>query len=201
MSSRLASEQGFSPENFQNTREPRDRSNGHIQLFSGSEIHVCNQGRSCRSNRHPDSGLEQIHSSLCVPSTSHDRTNPQQDLTIQQNVQLYNDISLASQSHLVSQDLGISHSTSIETACQPQDCSQPSGILLHSKKTLWETDKVRRLDAFWLGGLKLDNCPLGLSKLYSRAGRKQLKKAMDWATDTTLSIAGEMVWTKLSRVR
>ena len=40
MSSRLASEQGFSPENFQNTREPRDRSNGQIQLFSGSKIRV-----------------------------------------------------------------------------------------------------------------------------------------------------------------
>ena len=49
-------------------------------------------------------------------------------------------------------------------------------------------------------GTKLENCPLGLSKLYSRAGQKQLKAAMDWVSDITPSSVGGMRWTSLSRV-
>ena len=50
------------------------------------------------------------------------------------------------------------------------------------------------------GGHKLENCPLGLNKLYSRAGRKLHKVTMDWASDTSLSSVGSINWMSLPRV-
>ena len=50
------------------------------------------------------------------------------------------------------------------------------------------------------GGRKLENCPLGLNKLYSRAGRKLHKATMDWASGTTPSTAGSITWMSLPRV-
>ena len=51
------------------------------------------------------------------------------------------------------------------------------------------------------GGHNLDNCPLGLAAWYSRAGRAQLKKITDWASDTIPVIARGMNWTNLSRIQ
>ena len=50
-------------------------------------------------------------------------------------------------------------------------------------------------------GPKLENCPLGLSRLYSRAGRIRLKKDMDWVTDTTPNIVNPMSWIHLNRLQ
>ena len=45
------------------------------------------------------------------------------------------------------------------------------------------------------GDHKLENCPLGLSKLYSRAGRRTLRSAMDWGSDIEPSTAEGSSWT------
>lgn len=50
-------------------------------------------------------------------------------------------------------------------------------------------------------GQKLENCPLGLSRLYSRAGRRQLKSAMDWVSDIGPSFVGGINWMNLPRVQ
>jgi len=50
-------------------------------------------------------------------------------------------------------------------------------------------------------GRKLENCPLGLNKLYSKAGRRIHRATMDWASDTTPSIAGHTTWMSLPRVQ
>ena len=50
------------------------------------------------------------------------------------------------------------------------------------------------------GGPRLEDCPLGLNKLFSRAGRKQLKKAMAWDSEITTNIAEGISWMKLSRM-
>ena len=50
------------------------------------------------------------------------------------------------------------------------------------------------------GGLKLEDCPLGLSKLYSRVGRRTLRSAMDWGSDIGPSTAEGISWTSLSRL-
>ena len=59
--------------------------------------------------------------------------------------------------------------------------------------------------AAWLltgkAGLRLEDCPLGLSKLYSRAGRKILREVMDWHTDITPSFAESITWMSLSRLQ
>ena len=59
--------------------------------------------------------------------------------------------------------------------------------------------------AAWLltgrAGQSLEDCPLGLSKLYSRAGRKILRAAMDWVSDITPNIAEGITWTSLLRVQ
>ena len=52
-----------------------------------------------------------------------------------------------------------------------------------------------------LGGHKLENCPLGLSRLFSRAGRRTLKSVMDWGSDIGPNTAGEISWTKLTRLQ
>ena len=49
-------------------------------------------------------------------------------------------------------------------------------------------------------GQKLENCPMGLSRLYSRAGRRALRSAMDWASGTGPSTAEGISWMKLPRV-
>ena len=50
-------------------------------------------------------------------------------------------------------------------------------------------------------GQKLENCPLGLSRLYSRAGRRALRSAMDWGSDTGPSTVEGISWMKLPRVQ
>ena len=50
-------------------------------------------------------------------------------------------------------------------------------------------------------GQKLDSCPLGLSPLYSRAGRRALKKATDWASDIGPSSAEGISWMRLPRIQ
>lgn len=50
-------------------------------------------------------------------------------------------------------------------------------------------------------GQKLENCPLGLSALYSRAGRKALRRAMDWVSDTGPSSVEGISWMKLPRIQ
>ena len=51
------------------------------------------------------------------------------------------------------------------------------------------------------GGQRLEDCPLGLNKLFSRAGRQQLRQATAWDSDITLNIAEGISWTKLNRVQ
>ena len=50
------------------------------------------------------------------------------------------------------------------------------------------------------GGHKLENCPLGLSRLYSRAGRRTLRSAMLWGSDIGPSTAEGISWTRLPRL-
>ena len=50
-------------------------------------------------------------------------------------------------------------------------------------------------------GPKLENCPLGLSGLYSRVGRRQRRLAMEWASGTTPPSAEGWAWTSLPRVQ
>ena len=52
-----------------------------------------------------------------------------------------------------------------------------------------------------LGGHKLENCPLGLSRLFSRAGRRTLKTAMDWGSGIGPNIAEGISWTRLPRLQ
>ena len=51
-----------------------------------------------------------------------------------------------------------------------------------------------------MGGQKLENCLLGLSKLLSRAGRRTLRTAMDWGSGTGPNIVNGISWTKLPRL-
>ena len=50
------------------------------------------------------------------------------------------------------------------------------------------------------GGQQLENCPLGLNRLYSRAGRRVHRATMDWASATTPGSAGPISWMSLPRV-
>ena len=50
------------------------------------------------------------------------------------------------------------------------------------------------------GGHKLENCLLGLSLLYSRAGRRTQRSVMDWGSDIGPSTAGGISWTSLPRL-
>ena len=51
------------------------------------------------------------------------------------------------------------------------------------------------------GGPKLENCPLGLSRLFSRAGRKLQRSTMEWGSDTTANSAKITTWTRLARLQ
>ena len=51
-----------------------------------------------------------------------------------------------------------------------------------------------------LGGQKLENCPLGLSRLFSRAGRRTLKTAIDWGSGIGPSTVNGISWMKLPRL-
>lgn len=51
------------------------------------------------------------------------------------------------------------------------------------------------------GGPRMEDCPLGLSSLFCRAGRKARRVSMDWATDTMSSSVGSISWTHLSRIQ
>ena len=48
---------------------------------------------------------------------------------------------------------------------------------------------------------KLENCPLGLSRLFSRAGRRTLKTAMNWGSGIRPNIAEGISWTILPRLQ
>ena len=50
-------------------------------------------------------------------------------------------------------------------------------------------------------GQKLENRPMGLSRLYSRAGRRALRSAMDWGSDTGPITVEGISWMKLPRVQ
>ena len=50
-------------------------------------------------------------------------------------------------------------------------------------------------------GEVVEDCPLGLSPLFSLAGRKARRACMAWATDTTQISARNIRWTHLSRIQ
>ena len=52
-----------------------------------------------------------------------------------------------------------------------------------------------------MGGQKLENCPLGLSRLFSQAGRRTLKTAMDWGSGIGPNTAEGISWTRLPRLQ
>jgi hypothetical protein len=87
--------------------------------------------------------------------------------------------------------LPVSHSTVVDLArssCLP---STPSGKPM--KFVVW---KLSGAD-----GTRVEDCPLGLNSLFSRAGRRARKVSMDWATDTLSSFAGSTSWTHLYRIQ
>ena len=50
-------------------------------------------------------------------------------------------------------------------------------------------------------GTRVEDCPLGLSSSFSRAGRRVLRASMDWAIDTTFSSVRNTTWTHLPRIQ
>ena len=85
----------------------------------------------------------------------------------------------------------VSHTTVVDLAqssCLP---STPSGAAM--KFVVWRLSGA--------DGTRVEDCPLGLSPLFSRAGRKARKVCMDWATDTTPSSVEDIRWTRLSRIQ
>ena len=85
----------------------------------------------------------------------------------------------------------VSHETVVDLAqssCLP---STPSGMAM--KFVAWRLTGA--------DGTRVEDCPLGLSSLYSRAGWKERKVCMDWATDITQSSVGNIKWTHLSQIQ
>ena len=50
-------------------------------------------------------------------------------------------------------------------------------------------------------GARVEDCPLGLSSLFSRAGRRVQRVSMDWASDTSRSFARNINWTHLLQIQ
>ena len=74
------------------------------------------------------------------------------------------------------------------SSCHP---STPSGKPM--KFVVWRLSGAE--------GTRVEDCPLGLSSLFSRAGRRARKVSMDWATDTMSSSVESIRWTHLFRIQ
>ena len=87
--------------------------------------------------------------------------------------------------------LPVSHSTVVDLArssCLP---SMPSGRPM--KFAVWRLTGA--------DGTRVEDCPLGLSSLFSRAGRRARRVSMDWASDTSSSSVRSTSWTHLPQIQ
>ena len=50
-------------------------------------------------------------------------------------------------------------------------------------------------------GARVEDCPLGLSSLFSRAGRRVQRASMDWASDTSQTFVRNINWTHLLQIQ
>ena len=86
--------------------------------------------------------------------------------------------------------LPVSHYTVVDLA--ESDCFPVSKKGARTKFAAWMLSGQ--------AGPKLEDCPLGLSKLYSRAGRRILRSAMDWGSDIGPNTAEGISWMSLPRL-
>lgn len=87
--------------------------------------------------------------------------------------------------------LPVSHSTVVDLArssCLP---SMPSGRPM--KFAVWRLTGA--------DGTRVEDCPLGLSSLFSRAGHRARRVSMDWASDTSSSSVRSTSWTHLPQIQ
>jgi hypothetical protein len=87
--------------------------------------------------------------------------------------------------------LPVSHSSVVDLAGSSCHPSMPSGRPM--KFVVWRLSGA--------DGTRVEDCPLGLSSLFSRAGRRARRVSMDWASDTLSSSVRSTSWTHLSQIQ
>lgn len=138
-------------QDFYSVRFPRDRSDGNLTLDSAGQVLLSPLGRGGLSRGQLGPGLGQVQHELCVPSSSHDRTCVEQDLSMQEPDSVSSGYSLEASINMVSKGSASFSRTSSQTTSQSTVSARPSSINMSSSHTLWEGDEVRRVEAFWWG--------------------------------------------------
>ena len=141
--------------------------------------------------------MGQVQSLLIhLSSTPNGRVSSQQDLPVFQELQLHSHLSLESGSGMVSKGTQAGYPTSDKTRLY-----WTGGVRLPPLNKKSGKIKFVAWKLSGLGGHKLENCPLGLLRLFSRAGRRTLKSIMDWGSDIGPNTAREISWTKHPRLQ
>ena len=172
--SRLASCSRISQEDFQPMGVAGNRPNGDSEVSTDRRLFLSTCGQRGSRNRCSSDGLEQIFEGLCIPPSGDDRADSEQDFSVQSKLRIHCSNSVETQGSVVWEDSTLSQRTSFKTTCQRIDSCRPSRLNLLPKNTIWEQDKIRRMEAFWKGRPQLGQLSAGASKVLQSS----------WATTT-----------------
>ena len=172
--SRLASCSRISQEDFQHVGLAGNRPDGDSPVSTNRGLFLSTCGPGCSRNRCSGNELEHIFEGLCVPPSCDAGTNSEQDFSMQSKLRIHSSNSMETQGSVVWKDSTLSQRTSSKTTCQRIDSGRSSRLNLLPKNTVWEQDKVRRMEAFWKGRPQFRQLSAGASKVLQSS----------WATTT-----------------
>ena len=150
-SPRLAASARARKQDICSFRSARGRSDGDLPVHSAGQLLLPPLGRGSLGCGQLGPGLGQVQTELCVPSSSHDRTCSEQDLSMQLQDSVSSSHSLETSINMVSKGSASISTSSSQATSQSAVSAGSSSVNMSTSHTLWEGDEIRRVEAFWWG--------------------------------------------------
>ena len=135
-------------------RDTSDRSDGNSPLKPTAPLLFSHEGRDGLSGGQLSSGLGQVQSELCVSPSSNGGTNTEQNSPMQIINKFPVGVTVETTSNMVSESTASIHVSSTQISSHTQNSGGSGSVILSSRHALWQSDEVRRVEAFWRGRTK-----------------------------------------------
>ena len=149
--SRLAHGQPTGSETVSPLWSATNRSDGHSSVSPAASLLFSHLGRDGLGGGQLSPGLGQVQPELCVSTSGNGGINTQQNSPMQIINEVPDDNTVEATSNLVSEGSASIIVSTSQISCQSQDSGGSVSVILSSQHALWQSDEVRRVEAFWRG--------------------------------------------------
>ena len=149
--SRLAHGQPTGSETVSTMWSATNRSDGHSSVSPAASLLFSHVGRDGLGGGQLSPGLGQVQSELCVSTSGNGGINTEQNSSMPIINEIPVNNTVETTSNLVSEGSASIIVSSSQISCQSQDSAGSVSVILSSKHALWQSDEVRRVEAFWRG--------------------------------------------------